>query len=46
VVISDNARYHKAVAHGAWREQHAAEFALDFLPPYNPELNPSSASGN
>jgi len=40
VVISDNARYHKAVAHLAWREQHAAEFALDFLPPYSPELNP------
>jgi len=40
VVISDNARYHKAVAHRAWREEHAAEFALDFLPPYSPELNP------
>ena len=39
VVISDNARYHKAVAHRAWREQHAAQFALDFLPPYSPELN-------
>ena len=38
VVISDNARYHKAVAHLAWRERHAAEFALDFLPPYSPEL--------
>jgi transposase len=40
VVISDNAPYHKAVAHRAWREQHAAEFTLDFLPPYSPELNP------
>lgn len=40
VVISDNARYHKAVAHRDWREEHAAEFALDFLPPYSPELNP------
>jgi len=40
VVISDNARYHKAVAHRAWREQHAAEFALDFLSRYSPELNP------
>ena len=23
-----------------WREQHAHHFALDFLPPYSPELNP------
>ena len=36
VVISDNARDDKAVDHRAWREQHAAEFALDFLPPYSP----------
>ena len=28
------------VAHRAWWEQHAAEFALDFLPPYSPELYP------
>ena len=40
VVITDNAGYHKANAHRGWREAHAAEFALDFLPPYSPELNP------
>jgi hypothetical protein len=26
--------------HRPWREQHAHHFALDFLPPYSPELNP------
>ena len=40
VVISDNAYYHKAKFHQLWREQHASRFALDFLPPYSPELNP------
>ena len=40
VVVTDNAGYHKANAHRGWREAHAAEFALDFLPPYSPELNP------
>ncbi len=40
VVISDNARYHHAVLHKDWREQQAPGFALDFLPPYSPELNP------
>lgn len=40
VVISDNARYHHARAHLPWREQYAATFALDYLPPYSPELNP------
>jgi len=23
-----------------WRDKHAHDFALDFLPPYSPELNP------
>jgi transposase len=40
VVISDNAQYHRSRLHLEWRTQHAAEFALDFLPPYSPELNP------
>ena len=40
VVITDNARYHHACLHKLWREQHADRFALDFLPPYSPELNP------
>ena len=26
--------------HEDWREQHAAQFSLEFLPPYSPELNP------
>ena len=40
IVISDNAHYHKAKFHQLWREQRASRFALDFLPPYSPELNP------
>ncbi len=40
VVISDNARYHHAKMHQAWREAHAPDFTLDYLPPYSPELNP------
>lgn len=40
VVISDNAKYHRARVHLPWREQHAPTFALDYLPPYSPELNP------
>src|ERR1700684_3556440 len=40
VVISDNARYHHSRLHRPGREQHAHDFALDFLPPYSPELNP------
>jgi transposase len=40
IVISDNAHYHKAKLHQHWRNQRAPGFALDFLPPYSPELNP------
>jgi transposase len=40
VVITDNAKYHHARLHKPWREQHIGEFALDYLPPYSPELNP------
>jgi transposase len=40
VVISDNAKYHRAKLHLPWRQQHASGFILDFLPPYSPDLNP------
>lgn len=40
VLITDNAKYHHAKLHSQWREEHAADFALDFLPPYSPDLNP------
>jgi transposase len=41
VVITDNARYHHAKLHQLWRQHRAQRFALDFLPPYSPELNPA-----
>jgi len=40
VVITDNAKYHPARLHKQWREEHAEDFTLDYLPPYSPELNP------
>ena len=40
LVISDNAQYHRSRLHLDWRVQQAPLFALDFLPPYSPELNP------
>jgi transposase len=40
VLISDNAQYHRAKLHCDWRQQQRSQFALDFLPPYSPELNP------
>ena len=40
VVITDNAKYHHARLHRQWREEHADDFVLDYLPPYSPELNP------
>jgi transposase len=40
VAISDNAKYHHAVLHKDWRGQCDRRFALDFLPPYSPDLNP------
>jgi len=40
VVIADNAKYHHARLHRDWRQQCAERFALDYLPPYSPELNP------
>src|SRR5216684_1883700 len=40
VVITDHARYHPARLHKEWREEHAQDFGLDYLPPSSPELNP------
>jgi transposase len=40
VVIIDNARYHHAKLHKAYRDKCADRFNLEFLPPYSPELNP------
>ncbi len=40
IAITDNAKYHHAKVHRAWREQQAPGFILDYLPPYSPELNP------
>ena len=41
VVIADNARYHHAAVHKEWRKEVEDSFALDYLPPYSPELNPA-----
>jgi len=40
IVIIDNARYHHASIHAAWRTEVAGHFRLHFLPPYSPVLNP------
>jgi transposase len=40
VVIIDNARYHHAALHKDDRSRSQDKFALEFLPPYCPELNP------
>jgi transposase len=40
VVIIDNAKYHHAKLHCAWRQEHEPQFHLDYLPPYSPDLNP------
>jgi len=40
VVITDNAKYHHALLHRSWREEHTSDFSLDYLPPYSPDLNP------
>lgn len=40
VLIIDNARYHHANLHAAWRAQQEPDFQLMFLPPYSPNLNP------
>ena len=41
VVIIDNAKYHHAKLHQAWRTEQEPDFVLDYLPPYSPELNPT-----
>ena len=40
VVIIDNAKYHHATLHAAWRLAQQPDFTLLFLPPYSPQLNP------
>ena len=40
VVLADNASYHHAKLHQPWRERASQRFALDYLPPYSPDLNP------
>jgi transposase len=40
VLVLDNASYHHARLHKAWREAHEDRVALEFLPAYSPELNP------
>lgn len=40
VVITDNARYHHAKLHADWRKTQQPQFALSYLPPYSPDLNP------
>ena len=41
VVIADNVRYHHARLHKDWRERATDRFALELLPPYSPDMNPS-----
>jgi len=43
VVIADNATYHHARLHRDWRRQQRKRFALDFLPPVQPGLEPHRA---
>jgi transposase len=40
IIISDNARYHHGRLHKDWRERNHQKFALEFLPPYSPDMNP------
>ncbi len=40
ILISDNAQYHRSRLHLEWRQHQHPQFALEFLPPYSPELNP------
>lgn len=40
VVLLDNAKYHHAKLHAAWRSARSPGFTLLFLPPYSPDLNP------
>ncbi len=45
LVIADNAKYHPARLHRDWRQEGVDRFALDFPPPYSPELNPTGRVG-
>ena len=40
VIMTDNAKFHHAKMHKAWREEQAPGFVLDYLPPYSPDLKP------
>lgn len=40
ILIIDNARYHHARIHKDWRQEISEHFALEYLPPYSPDLNP------
>lgn len=40
IVILDNNKFHHACLHKPWREQCEHRFALEFMPPYSPQLNP------
>ena len=40
IAISDNAQYHRSRLHREWRKSQEPRFALEFLPPYSPDLNP------
>jgi len=40
VVTIGNAKYHHAKMHKSWREEQKPDFALDYLPPYSPDLSP------
>ena len=40
LAIRDNAPYHRSKLHLGWRDPQAPGLALDFLPPYSPDLNP------
>src|SRR4029077_1770947 len=37
IVITDNAKYHHAKLHSAWRQKNEGHFRLDYLPPYSPD---------
>lgn len=39
VIVTDNARYHRAKALRGWLHEHRNAIRLDYLPPYSPEFN-------
>ena len=45
VVIIDNAKFHHARLHLAWRQAQAEHLRLDYLLPYSPDLNPIERVG-